>query len=174
MLTDLKAWINGVRHGRGFGVHSPWAFETITAVLRCDCAYYAYPDIDFLFDQCPGLARAVFRLLVHEQPSVTVVIGDDRWDKLVQMACPAKTAATRQPITAVIVDDPSKTTVAQLAKLTADGGLLIMTCLNTPAGFALWQQALADCPGMAIQTNRALGIINRRRDLPHQLIKARL
>jgi len=45
----LKLYCNAlgrIRHSRGFGIHSPFAFSFVLRVLREKCAYYAYADIE--------------------------------------------------------------------------------------------------------------------------------
>lgn len=82
-----------LRTSRGFGVHSPFAFNTITKVL-CDrsAAYYAFPEIDALcgksrrdtmFDNMifslGGFerqeARMIFRLICAWKPEEIIEIG---------------------------------------------------------------------------------------------------
>lgn len=65
MLGRLQQW----RHKRGFGVHSPFAYDFITTTLRerRGYAYYAYPQISranrrlyrVLVRLCPALVRSV-------------------------------------------------------------------------------------------------------------------
>lgn len=168
----IGGWYKGVRHGRGYGVHSPWAYALIMSVLREDALYYCYPQIDRLFGPRRRRdARAVFRTLVHLQPRAVTVIGNSRWDKLAALACPS--APGRQGPRVVIVDDPAKVSAEILLQLTADNGAVIFTCLDSDSGRRLWQNFVDADAGMAIDTCNRLGIVNRRADLPRQLIRAR-
>lgn len=65
--TGYKRW----RHTRGYGVHSPYAYDMVCSVLRPGrkYAYYGYEDIDNIFDRdapkCERRrARALLRLAV--------------------------------------------------------------------------------------------------------------
>lgn len=86
-------WYRRLRTSRGFGVHSPFAFDFITKVLRDrDSFYYAYPEIDslcgknrrdikidnLLFHQTDfeqQEARMLFRILVKFQPEQIIEMG---------------------------------------------------------------------------------------------------
>ena len=84
----IKRW----RTSRGYGVHSPFAFNLITKVLReFEANYYAYAEIDSL---CPqgrrtGLtvnfsgfnyaipdARLLFRILCRFNPAQVIEVGN--------------------------------------------------------------------------------------------------
>lgn len=59
-----------LRHGRGFGVHSPLAYELITAVLPDKPSYYADARINELSDDkrhC-RIARILIRLIAKFKP----------------------------------------------------------------------------------------------------------
>lgn len=58
-----------LRHSRGFGIHSPFAFRFITEVLHQPNKYYAY---DFVPDDVLGRHdfRLLVRLVVHFRPKV--------------------------------------------------------------------------------------------------------
>lgn len=80
MRLDLIRLFNRWRHGRGFGIHSPFAFRFITATLREQLPYYAYDRLDALcgsidttFDS--RRIRLLFRILVHFNPSNVSIIG---------------------------------------------------------------------------------------------------
>lgn len=88
MFNRIKRW----RTSRGFGVHSPFAFNLITGVLReYDAHYYAYAEIDSLcpsarrsrhVDNFTGLnyaipdARLLFRLLCRFNPGQIIEVGN--------------------------------------------------------------------------------------------------
>lgn len=62
--------LSALRHGRGFGVHSPLAYEVITSVLPDRPAYYADADIASLTDnkRRRRIFRIVLRLMVRFGP----------------------------------------------------------------------------------------------------------
>ena len=46
LLTNPYIWLRRIRHRKGYGVHSPFAFDFIKQVLEEHDAYYAYSVID--------------------------------------------------------------------------------------------------------------------------------
>lgn len=92
-LRNILKWPRRYRTSRGFGVHSPFAFDFITKVLRdFDACYYAYPEIDALCgkthrdtlldnmvfslgDYERQEARMMFRILCHLNPDQIIEIG---------------------------------------------------------------------------------------------------
>lgn len=87
----LRHFIKRWRTSRGFGVHSPFAFEMITKVLRqYDDHYYAYAEVDAFcprgrqlgltdnftgFDYSIPEARLLFRLLCYFNPPQVLEVG---------------------------------------------------------------------------------------------------
>lgn len=159
-LASYRRW----RHSRGFGVHSPWAYGVVSEVLRSNdrYGYYAWDSIDRTFGQHSRLARKVYALIVHLQPSTVTVAGDPLWHALAVTACDAPGA--NGPM--LLVADP--------AAYRSDDGFetIVLTCLDTPAGRELWNKLCA-AGGLAIDTHRHLGILGRRPDLPGQVIDLR-
>ncbi len=150
------------RRSRGFGVHSPWAYEIVREVLPEKCAYYAYHDINRIFGSEARLGRMVFRLLVHLHPQEIVVTRERHWVRL------AREVGTHGGEGKVfLVTDPAEFHGCR------DCETLVFTCLDTAAGRAAWQRALAEGPASVIDTHRRLGIISRRRGLPQQTIHLR-
>lgn len=92
-IREIVRWPRRYRTSRGFGVHSPFAFEFITRVLRDrEAYYYAYPEIDSLCGKThrDGLidnmvfsssdyerqeARMLFRMLCRFNPAQVIEIG---------------------------------------------------------------------------------------------------
>lgn len=74
-----KRW----RHGRGFGIHSPFAYDFITRTLRERLPYYGYDDIDAAVASSatqPPLSarrlRLIFRIAVRFNPASVAILGD--------------------------------------------------------------------------------------------------
>jgi len=57
-----------MRHRRGFGIHSPFAFRFVTEVLAQRLPYYGYTDIS----GDPRI-RLLFRLTVYFRPTTVAV-----------------------------------------------------------------------------------------------------
>ena len=90
LLLALKRpfiWLRRFRHRRGYGVHSPFAFDFITDVVYERTAYYKYKDLrerekqlkgekkpDWLYEP-PKLKRLLFRLVNYAQPARVVDAG---------------------------------------------------------------------------------------------------
>ena len=78
LIRSYKRW----RHGRGFGVHSPFAYEFITLTLRERLPYYAYERIDAacrnLSDTTlrPDKIKLIFRVVARFSPSTVAIIGE--------------------------------------------------------------------------------------------------
>lgn len=77
-------WLSRFRHRRGYGVHSPFAFELITDVVYERHPYYAYGLLDKETHEavrhgCVGGVRKVnrllFRLVNRVQPRLIVEVG---------------------------------------------------------------------------------------------------
>lgn len=84
------------RHGRGFGVHSPFAYRFIIETLRERLPYYGYDCIEALacgkgYAPEKRVLRLVFRIIVRFTPR-TVCVADgvcaDVWRKVVAVAAP--------------------------------------------------------------------------------------
>lgn len=162
--TAFAKYLSRVRHGHGFGVHSPWAYRIITEVIGENAKYYAYPEIDKLFGKRRKTARTVFRLLLHLQPSRVDVAGDESWRHLAELT--GHTHHDGAPV--LIIDNPSNVSSF------GDAETIIFTCLGTTAGRNLWRQTMANIStGMAIDSHRKIGIISFRHGLPRQTIHAR-
>jgi len=74
-VMGLLRWFKRKKQSRGHGVHSPFAFELITKVLRSPHAYYAFSDIPAMLRERgldPELVTPFnhlsFRLLRHFNP----------------------------------------------------------------------------------------------------------
>lgn len=77
-----------LRHGKGFGIHSPFAFTFVKDVLRLPdtYAYYAYNDLKYLREEyAPRYGsgkplalkylKLIFRIVNHFRPVNTLVVG---------------------------------------------------------------------------------------------------
>lgn len=73
-----KRW----RHGRGFGIHSPFAFDFITHTLRERRPYYAYDNIDAIAAETRDSdlpwkrLRLIFRIAVRYNPATVGIFGN--------------------------------------------------------------------------------------------------
>lgn len=70
LLKKVYIWCKRFRHRRGYGVHSPLAFEFITQVIYEKSAYYAYEKLRARHE------RLLFRLVNYAQPQLAIEVGD--------------------------------------------------------------------------------------------------
>lgn len=147
MIASLLAYpfmcVQKARVGRGFSVHSPFAYRFITRVLRERCHYYCFRDKLTDTDE-----RRLFRVANFLQPHTVAFIDDcPRARKAVALACPD----------AVEVADPA------VADLT-------YSLDSVPPQFrALYVRATRERPDKAMLfTNGRTLIAFRRNSLPPQ------
>ena len=82
LLLHIYIWLCRIRHRRGYGVHSPWAFQFITGVVNESGRYYAYDTLALQCDKndrrgtSVKVERLLFRLANFVQPKNIVVVGD--------------------------------------------------------------------------------------------------
>lgn len=94
LIKAYKRW----RHGHGFGVHSPFAYDFITLTLRERLPYYAYERIDAA---CRNISdstlsarkvKLIFRVVAKFSPKTVAILGE-RNSKAVRLAvksaCPS-------------------------------------------------------------------------------------
>ncbi len=86
-VKKIWIWLRRFRHRRGYGVHSPFAFNFITYVINNKTSYYAYEELAALnkvyrknSTKDPRLAAAkkdkfLFRLVNYAQPANLIAIG---------------------------------------------------------------------------------------------------
>lgn len=96
LTRRFKRW----RHGRGFGIHSPFAYSFVKETLRQKLPYYAYELIDamtFADDSETDIGAAklklIFRIAVRFSPTRVAVVGKRNAEalrKVVVMALPRK------------------------------------------------------------------------------------
>lgn len=90
MLYRLKRsiiWLKRFRHRRGYGVHSPFAFDFITNVVYERTAYYAYGEIEQPTHSTQKVrakrrcskkvARLIFRIANRVQPQQILYLTSD-------------------------------------------------------------------------------------------------
>ncbi|MDO4319895.1 MAG: hypothetical protein Q4C34_04900 [Bacteroidales bacterium] len=96
-VEAYKRW----RHGRGFGVHSPYAYRMVSEVLRPQrgYGYYAYGAIVRSISREKASvdvreALMIFRLVLALRPATVALKCDDRavvrvLERVVALACPS-------------------------------------------------------------------------------------
>lgn len=94
---SIADWYKRLRHGRGFGVHSPLAYDMVRETL-CPPALYAY----YIYDELPALRkhyptplanhdlRLIFRVAVRMRPSSVTIAAQSPaiLEHLIRLAVP--------------------------------------------------------------------------------------
>lgn len=114
ILSRLWHWLQRFPHRRGYGVHSPYAFQFITGVVYCSDAYYAYDNLRHPlqasisrldeYDPESGIIakdlRLLFRLANFAEARNIVLCGASQAvESYIHAACPSATI-TLPPIAA--------------------------------------------------------------------------
>ncbi len=115
MQIDLVRRYKRWRHGRGFGIHSPFAYDFITRTLRERLPYYAYDSLDAkAAAESIRLRRLrlLFRIAVRFNPATVAIVGERHADAEVAAVKAARSTVkvTGDPAEAdmVIVNDDSQ------------------------------------------------------------------
>lgn len=82
-IRNPLVWLRRLRHRRGYGVHSPFAFAVITQVVYSPGRFYAYDRLDALHTAADrvlrprrrAVGRLLFRLANLQQPDCICVLG---------------------------------------------------------------------------------------------------
>ena len=78
-------WLLRIRKRKGYGVHSPFAFDFVTNVLYNKEKYYAYTEMDkglhwWQKGRVRSLRHLLFRLANYHRPQTMYCVGvDDTW-----------------------------------------------------------------------------------------------
>ncbi len=82
LLRNPIVWLLQVRHRKGYGVHSPFAFDFVTDVLYNHSSYYAYKEIDASLRwwqraRVKSMRHLLLRLANYRCPKTLYVHGVD-------------------------------------------------------------------------------------------------
>lgn len=100
-MKHLKVWIKRIRHRKGYGVQSPFAFDFITGVIYEKGAYYDYPNLATLYKQMKKeksvrfskrVDQLLFRIANFHQPDVIVDFGGPSKDAYLYLSAGCKHA----------------------------------------------------------------------------------
>lgn len=74
----IFSWISRMRHSRGFGVHSPYAFMLIHDLIESRYAYYSDDSLEEILRRVPEYKhdnRILFRIAARMQPDHIRIYG---------------------------------------------------------------------------------------------------
>ena len=106
MLCRQWIWLKRFRHRRGYGVHSPFAFDFLTYVVYERGEYYAYRELKKRYPVvclCGGLHRLkcrkfLFRLSNYVHPSLIRIYGHVKEAETAYLAAGCRSAAVCQDL----------------------------------------------------------------------------
>lgn len=130
---------------RGFGIHSPFAFDFVRRVISQPCRYYCYPLLDDAarrHGMKRGVVRLIFRVALFFRPRSVEVFGPSAAvDAAVGEAVPAGGGGGPRMIVVTSAPDPSQ--ADELQKCMSQGGVVVFTGLRqyTSAAARLWAAA---------------------------------
>ncbi|MDE5554651.1 MAG: hypothetical protein K2J10_05650, partial [Muribaculaceae bacterium] len=169
LARRYKRW----RHGRGFGIHSPFAYDFITRTLRERLPYYAYTKLDALAAaQRLGASeqrrlRLIFRIAVRFNPPSAAIIGN-RNDSLQKVALKSVrrdinlNADVPEADLIIVNDDSSRSLTLR------DKAVCIFPDTNIGGQKTCEDIWAATTSGMRFDNSRGFTIIVKSPHLPHQ------
>lgn len=161
MISAPLTLFRCLRHRRGFGIHSPFAFSFVTEVLAQRLPYYGYADISH-----DARIRLLFRLIVYFQPEKAAVFSSqpDLLRRAIIRAS-SKTSITNDTDTNFVVADADDYKPEAYSGLITAGANAII--LNTvPETRRAIAEALPH--GMIFDNRRGTLIIASLKHLPRQ------
>lgn len=180
-LTRFAEFLSRRRHKRGFGIHSPFGFYFITAILaEGGYAYYCYPELNRIGRQqgtSPRRLRMLMRVANFLAPRViaapgasiaeqTALCASDSARRLDGLAGYAARCADAAITPFVFVGDPAMVADPRaVSDCLVSCGTVIVARTDTPAGRSLADRI--EPLGMTF-AGRNMSIVVARRGLPHQ------
>lgn len=162
LLSRYLRW----RHGRGFGIHSPFAFRFITEVLRQRLPYYGYADIP-----ADRRLRLLYRLVVFFRPVRVAVVSSapEMLERTVRRASASVAISNADPDFGVF--DAADIAVAQMAEAINSGGIsALILNINDEEVNALTPLLRQ---GMTFANSRGTMVVANRGGLPRQDFKVK-
>lgn len=156
LIRNPLTWLRRIRHRRGHGIHSPFAYNLVTQVLYNPGTYYAYALLDRLqprhvqlFHLRPrAVHRLLFRLANYRQPQHIAAPGltPTEWNCLHE-GCRHAVIDTAMPATPpdmLLLHPQSPETSGKSPSLADDwhrhiNDNTLLVVLDLPRNRALWQ-----------------------------------
>lgn len=157
-----KRW----RHGRGFGIHSPFAYDLIVNTLRQKLPYYKYKLIDRIVcaDMTASRLKLIFRLVVRFQPANVTIMGLKGLDSIRQTIILADSRivfSEESPDMVIVCQDANAIPQYVQAKIY----LFIGTACRSEQCDAVWQSVQR---GQRFDNGRDCSLIVRSSKFPRQ------
>ena len=147
IVQSPLVWLARARHRRGYGVHSPFAFDFITNVLYNKERYYAYANMDrnlrwWQKARVRSVRRLLFRLANFHRPKTLLFLCKDNalfeachyGVRGLTLLCLDEDAVADM----IVVDSEEEQVLSRIA----DGTMIVL--LNLRRNRAFWQKVKAD------------------------------
>lgn len=147
IMQSPLVWLARVRHRKGYGVHSPFAFDFITNVVYNRERYYAYEQIDkglrwWQKARVRSVRRLLFRLANFHQPRTMAFLCGDK-ALLEACRCAVRGVEVQDLLenatTDMIVADRADELLLRCVK---DGTMMVL--LNLRQNREFWKRVKAD------------------------------
>lgn len=160
----MMGWVSRYRHGRGFGVHSPFAYRLITEVLRETLPYYDWDRVT------SRRHRLLYRLLCRFRPNA--VSAPPSLEAIVKMAAPSVALVAPEDADFLILNSNDNPDIAAAA---LGRGAIILIC--APRHKTMLRSLLPTLEalghGMVFDNERDTALIVPSPGLPMQVFNAR-
>lgn len=167
-------WWQRLRHAKGFGIHSPFAFRLITEVLNEKTPYYCYGAVDSWGGPVPaGDLKLLVRLLSRFRPERVALVcaAPERrndYERLVRMADSRVRFVSPEESDFIIADLRSRAEADALAHLLKIRPVTTIVYHDGVLG-ASWAEALSAQPyGMSFANRRTRSFFAALPHLPRQ------
>ena len=160
MISSPLTLFRCLRHRRGFGIHSPFAYAFVTEVLAQRLPYYGYADISH-----DARIRLLFRRIVYFQPEKAAVFSSqpDLLRSAVKRAS-SKVCLTKDTPDFVVADADDYAPETYSGLIVSGANAIILNALPET------RTALADVlpHGMIFDNRRGTLVIASLKHLPRQ------
>lgn len=172
-------WVIRFRKRRGYGIHSPFAFNFVTGVIYENGEYYAFERLRQLYAASPLPKKwrlkdclLLFRLANYAHPEKCLWLLPD--ESLLRQFCEAGSPKTQfmvqpEPADMIVCELDNQTESIRYAHLLKEGGMLIVLGIGRDkAHRKAWKALLAEREAQVTFDLHDFGIIFHRPDLTRQ------
>lgn len=161
--SDLRHLLSAPRRfvrRRGFGIHSPFAFDFVRRVIAQPCSFYCYPQLDAEARKVGikrRVVRLVFRVALFFRPSQVTYLGvcNSAIKVAVDVACPHPNKCSG-PRLAIVSGVLTEDEIGEALRCAVDGGVVIFLGVKTEAVamHSVWSEA--ECGMLFLGTDTAI------------------
>lgn len=131
---------------RGFGIHSPFAFDFVCRVISQPCRYYCYPRLDEAARRAGlrrGVLRLVFRVALFFRPRSMAVFGPSEGIDVALGEAVPEGAECKGPDMYVVTAHPDACRMETLEMAMAAGAVVVFVGMRrySAAVVRLWSSA---------------------------------